>query len=136
MCLFISIVFSLFLLCFTQQALSLFTKEQAVIGYASRAMIFTFPFYWAYAINQVYIGGLRGMGRVLPPMVITFLSYCLFRVVWCRCLLPLHSSMDVIFASYTASWFLMLICLKLYYHQELRRYDGTTTPILVKKNAA
>jgi len=91
--------------------LRLFTEDAPVIAHATQAVRYILPFYLLYAVNQVLLGAIKGMGNTTWPMVCTMVCYCVFRVLWCRLLMPVHASMTVIYLSYDVSFLLMLLML-------------------------
>lgn len=88
--------------------LGLFTADAAIAWNGLQAIRCIFPFYFLYSINQIYIGGLRGLGKTGYPMLCALICYCIFRVAWCQALLPVFGDIRVIYFSYDASWVLML----------------------------
>ncbi len=107
----IGIGFSTVLILLSRQAAGLFTADEAVIANAVEAVQWTFPFYCLYAVNQIYIGCVRGLGRTIKVMLITLVGYCFFRVLWCILVLPLYFSMRTIYLSYDLSFMVMLVLL-------------------------
>ena len=103
--------FSLLLAAVSPWILWLFTGDQAILKEGQSAVMHIFPFYVLYAINQVYIGGLRGLGHTGCPMVCSMICYCFFRVAWCQMLLPFFWDMRVIYTSYDVSWIIMIVLL-------------------------
>lgn len=91
--------------------LRLFTSDPEIAQNGRQAIFCIFPFYFLYSINQVYMGGLKGLGRTGYPMLCCLICYCIFRVAWCRLLLPFIWDIRVIYFSYDASWILMIILL-------------------------
>ena len=91
--------------------LRLFTREPGILFNAREAVQFNLPFYVFYGMNQVYLGAIKGFGHTTWPMVCTLLCYAVFRVVWCRALIPVYASMRVVYLSYDLSFFLMLALL-------------------------
>ncbi len=53
-------------------------------------------------------------------MLCTLLCYSVFRVLWCRLLIPLFPTMRVVYLSYDVSFFLMLAMLLPFYTRKLR----------------
>lgn len=102
-------VFAVLLLAAEPLILPFFTADRAVLQNAGTAIRYIFPFYCIYAVNQVYIGVLRGMGHTFSQMVVTVLCYCVFRIAWCGLLLPLWHDMRVIYLSYILSWVIMIV---------------------------
>ena len=91
--------------------LKLFTADPEILANGRQAILCIFPFYFLYAINQVYIGGLKGLGKTGFPMLCSLICYCIFRVVWCRILLLFFWDIRVIYFSYDVSWVIMIALL-------------------------
>lgn len=87
---------------------ALFTDDPAVAANALDAVYYTFPFYWLYGVNQIYIGAIRGLGNTLYPMMTALTAYCLFRVAWCWGwdMIGIHS-MHIVYSAYSVSFFVM-----------------------------
>lgn len=100
--------------------LSWFTKDPGIRACGQEAIFCVFPWYFLYAVDQVYIGGLKGLGHTEYPMICSILCYCLFRVVWCRALFLVWWDMRVVYSSYNVSLALMLALLILQYNKSYR----------------
>ena len=98
-----------------------FTGDPATLSNALAAVYWTFPFYFLYSLNQVYIGGLKGLGETGIPMASALFAYALFRVLWCQALLPYWYDMAVIYNAYNVSFLVSLSILIPAYH---RVYHG------------
>lgn len=109
--------FSLLLMVFSGHILLCFTKDPGILFYGQEAIFSIFPWYFLYAVDQVYIGGLKGLGKTGYPMVCSMICYCLFRVAWCRLLLPVWWDMRVVYHCYNVSLFLMCLLLAVRYRQ-------------------
>lgn len=112
-----AVVASVFTVILCNPLLSLFTTDAEILNVGREAVYWILPFYFLYAINQVYISCLRGTGHTFCPMLITLICYSVFRVVWCSLLLPHIGSMIVIYTSYTVSWVLMFGLLLFAWHK-------------------
>ena len=70
--------------------------------------------YFLCGLMDVFCGVMRGMGAAVVPMVVSILGACAFRIFWIYAVLPLHSTLDMLYVSYPASWVLTgsihLIC--------------------------
>ncbi len=121
MCL-IMIPLSIVLMWTAPYSLRLFTNQQGILDNALEAALLTFPVYIIYAINQVYLGAIKGLGDTAWPMVCTLLCYSLFRVIWCHLLIPFFPTMRVVYLSYDISFFLMLFLLLPRYRKMLRQH--------------
>ncbi len=91
--------------------LRLFTAEPGILRNAREAVQFNLPVYVVYAMNQVWLGTIKGFGKTLWPMFCTLLCYSVFRVLWCSLLIPVFQTMRVVYLSYDASFFLMMALL-------------------------
>ena len=101
--------------------LRLFTRDGMDIYFAREAILFNLPVYVVYALNQVYLGAIKGLGDTTYPMICTLLCYSVFRVAWCAVLIPIIESMRVVYLSYDVSFFLMSAMLIPMYRRMLRR---------------
>lgn len=98
--------------CSAPMLIALFTDDPAVTQNALDAVYDTFPFYWMYGVNQVYIGAMRGLGDTLYPMLTALAAYCIFRVAWCWGwdIAGIHS-MHIVYSAYSVSFFVMGVLL-------------------------
>lgn len=117
--------FSLFLMACSKYILLCFTKDAGILYYGQQAILCIFPWYFLYAVDQVYIGGLKGLGRTGYPMFCSMICYCLFRVAWCRFLLPIWWDMRVVYHCYNVSLLLMLLMLAVRYYRIYGRMSGS-----------
>lgn len=101
--------------------LQLFTREPGILFNAREAVQFNLPFYVIYAMNQVYLGAIKGFGKTGWPMLCTLLCYAVFRVVWCMLMIPWLQTMRMVYCSYDLSFFLMLAMLLPAYRRILSR---------------
>ena len=107
-----SLIFIIILNIFAPYILRLFTNDAAVIKVGLESIRIVFPSYVLYAMNQIYIGSLRGIEKTFEPMLISLFAHCIFRVIWCFVLLQYFHDMKVIYSSYSVSIVLMFV---LYY---------------------
>lgn len=106
-----SVTMAIILIICSEPVLRFFTNDQAVIQNGQQAIYSVLPFYFLYGINQVYIGGIRGLNDTAYPMITSLISYCIFRVVFCRLILPIWHDMRVIYWAYDLSWIIMIALL-------------------------
>jgi len=57
---------------------------------------------------DVMVGGLRGLGASVFPMIVSLLGACAFRVVWVFTVFAAHRSLEVLYMSYPVSWAITL----------------------------
>ena len=104
-----SLTFIIILNIFAPYILKLFTNDAAVIKVGLESIRIVFPSYVLYAMNQIYIGSLRGIEKTFEPMLISLFAHCIFRVIWCFVLLQYFHDMKVIYSSYSVSIVLMFV---------------------------
>lgn len=104
-----SLIFIIILNIFAPYILKLFTNDVAVIKVGLESIRIVFPSYVLYAMNQIYIGSLRGIEKTFEPMLISLFAHCIFRVIWCFVLLQYFHNMKVIYSSYSVSIVLMFV---------------------------
>ncbi len=109
---------SLLLMYFSYPLLRLFTPDEGIVFNAHEAVMYTFPVYALYAVNQIFLGAIKGMGNTIYPMACTLVCYALFR---CRLMLPFFPSMHIVYLSYDISFALMLAMLLPVYLMKLAR---------------
>ena len=103
--------------------LRLFSREPGILQNAREAVQWNLPFYVVYAMNQVWLGAIKGLGKTTYPMLCTLLCYALFRVIWCALLIPVLKNMYVVYLSYDVSFFLMAALLLPMYRRCLARAE-------------
>ena len=58
---------------------------------------------------DLFPGALRGMGYSTVPMILSVVGSVGTRLVWIYGVFPKHRSLDVLFISYPASWFITIV---------------------------
>lgn len=111
---------SLFLVAGSKYILLCFTKDAGVLACGQEAIRCVLPWYFLYAADQVYIGGLKGLGCVEYPTACSVICYCLFRITWCQVLFHFWWDMRVVYSSYNVSLALMLVLLAVRYYSVFR----------------
>ena len=116
--------FSFILLALSPLLLTFFTSDTGILFNAHEAVLLTFPVYIIYSLNQIWLGAIKGLGNTWYPMVCTLLCYSLFRVIWCRVLIPYYPTMRIVYLSYDVSFFLMMFLLIPVYHYLIKKYSN------------
>ena len=97
---------------FDKQLLSLYIpKSPEAIAYASVRLKYMCLPYFVCGMMNVATGVLRGMGSSTPPMVITILGICVFRIGWIYSIfqIPQFHTPEALYISYLVSWVLTFI---------------------------
>ncbi len=79
-------------------------ERPAVLPLSIRYMKILAPFFVFYALGEALSGAIQGLGDTLRPMLVTFISICLLRILAIWFVLPVFSNMDCIVWIYAASW--------------------------------
>ena len=98
-------VTSVLLLSFARSVLSIFGGDAQTIEYGVLCLHSLAPFYPLLAVIHSLAGAVRGSGKTLPPMLIILFSLCAFRIFWIQCIAPLFGSIQGVFMTYSASFF-------------------------------
>lgn len=105
------------LMIFAPQLTSLFNQEPEVIRFGAMFIRMISPFYLAFAINQVYLGALRGAGDTRSAMYITLGSFVVFRQIYLFIAYRLGGGITAIALGYPAGWVLCSTILLFYYYR-------------------
>lgn len=105
--------------------LRLYSRNPEVIGYGILRMAFICIPYCLCGMMDVMVGGLRGMGYSVMPMIVSLTGACLFRVVWIYTVFAQNRSLECLYVSYPISWALTflvhLLCFAVVYGRLLKQ---------------
>ncbi|MCQ2554649.1 MAG: MATE family efflux transporter [Clostridia bacterium] len=96
---------------FGETLLSFYTNTPETIAYGMiRVTYVCLPYLldgWMDAVSALT----RGLGFSLPPMIITMVGVCLFRVLWLSTVfqIPKFHTLECIYLSYTTSWIITTV---------------------------
>ena len=96
----------------------LFTTDENVVRIGVDMMHFLLPSYFMYVVIGILSGALRGVGRVLVPMLLTCGGVCLIRIVWMFGVFPGHPGINTIMLSYPVSWGITAVLFIIYYFRK------------------
>lgn len=106
--------------------LKIFSQDENVLYYGVYMMRILVPGYVFLAVTQILAGVLRGAGIASVPMYIMVGCWCLFRMAWIICMIPIVNDIIIVFLGYTLSWIISAFIILWYYkkvdwmHHELR----------------
>lgn len=109
-----TVVTGVLLLTFAKPIISIFTSDTEVIAYGVLVTKYFCPFYFFLGIMHSLAGTVRGTGRTIPPMVITLLALCVFRVIWVQFVVPGFETIRGIYVVYPLSWFIGAVMMIVY----------------------
>ena len=95
---------------FGNQILSLYSTDARVIEYGIGRMAVICTFYCLCGMMDVMVGGLRGIGYSVLPMIVSLIGACGFRLVWLATIfkVPEFHTISVVYWSYPISWIMTL----------------------------
>ena len=118
----LSILTSVFVVCFGRPLLSIFTDDPAVIEIGYKNMMCTIaPAYITYNLVEVITGALRGMGDSVKPLAISVFSICLLRIVWMFTVVPATGSLRILVLCFPISWLTTSIAFVIYYRKKMQK---------------
>jgi len=89
---------------FRPSIMSLYSSSSAVLGYAILRFNIMVPTYIIGGFMDATTCTLRGLGYSLPPMIVTIMGVCVFRVAWISLVFSEIRSLESIYISYPISW--------------------------------
>lgn len=91
------------------ELLKIYTSDAAVIQCGMEILLYTTVTYFLCGLMDLFPGALRGMGFSTVPMVLSVIGTVGARIAWILLVFPQHRSLDILFISYPASWFITII---------------------------
>lgn len=104
--------------------LKLYSTDPEVIAYGILRMGYICVPYFLCGMMDVMVGGLRGIGYSIMPMLVSLTGACLFRVIWIYTVFHQVRTLPCLYMSYSISWALTfsvhLICFIIVYRRLLK----------------
>ena len=105
--------------------LKLYSTDPEVIAYGILRMGYICVPYFLCGMMDVMVGGLRGIGYSIMPMLVSLTGACLFRVIWIYTVFHQVRTLPCLYISYPISWALTfsvhLICFIVVYRKLLKK---------------
>lgn len=104
--------------------LGFYSKEKEVIDYGVTRILWICVPYLLCGQMEVIVGGLRGLGVAIRPMIISLVGACLFRIIWIATVFNVIKELPVLYVSYPISWIIttsaQIVCLIYVYKKSVR----------------
>ena len=96
---------------FGKPLLSIYSSSAEVIQVGMLRLQVICAFYALCGIMEVFVGGLRGIGYSVMPMLVSLVGACGLRLVWIATIfqIPKFHSMGTIYTSYPITWLITLL---------------------------
>ena len=98
------VLFGILALVFGNQLLQIYDKNPDVIEIGIRRMTIICLTYFLCGIMDVLVGGLRGLGYSIVPMIVSIMGVCGFRLVWIFTVFESNHTLETLYMSYPISW--------------------------------
>ena len=89
---------------FSEPLIGIYCTEPHVIEIGMRRLAIIGASYFICGMMDVMVGGLRGMGNSLVPMIISIVGVCVFRVGWVYTAFAADRTLPTLYVSYPISW--------------------------------
>ena len=86
------------------QLAGIYTGDEEVIRVAGQRMMVILPFYFVCGVVEVLVGCMRGMNYSVMPTVASFVSVCVYRIVWVFVFFKAYREPRSLWLSYPISW--------------------------------
>lgn len=89
---------------FGTQLLGVYSSDPTVIQYGLYRLRIIASTYLVCGMMDVMVGGLRGMGCSIVPMVVSLTGACALRIVWIYTVFAMNRTLQILYISYPVSW--------------------------------
>lgn len=101
--------------------IGLFVTDPEVVAFGVWQLRTVVPLYVVYAVNQIAIGAMRGLGKTLVPMLISLVCMCGLRIGWIVGMTAHFPTPAVIYGSYPLTWLVTLVALTVYQKKSIQK---------------
>lgn len=86
--------------------LGIYINGEEALEYGMLRLTIVGSTYFLCGIADVIVGGLRGLGYSIVPMLVSILGICAFRLLWIYTAFKVNHNLEVLYVSYPLSWLL------------------------------
>ena len=84
--------------------LRIYNNDPQVIHYGMIRLSYVCLPYFLCGLMDTMVGGIRGLGVSVLPMIVSLVGACGLRIVWIYTIFQWNRSLDVLFLSYPITW--------------------------------
>lgn len=117
----VGLLFGFLAFLFGEQLLSIFTDSREVIEAGMVRLSIICTTYFFCGLMEVGCGVMRGFGKSLPPMIVSLIGSCLFRIVWIYSVFAIFPTPVILYISYPLSWGLTALTHFIFCHHTYRK---------------
>ena len=103
--------------------LRLYTDEPEVIKYGVERLGVVSATYFICGIMDTMVGGLRGMGYSITPMIVSLTAVCILRMIWIATIFQSIHTPVILYLSYPVSWTIAAIGHYVNYLYAMKKLD-------------
>lgn len=89
---------------FGKQLLGVYSSDPKVVRYGIYRIRIIGTTYWICGLMDCMVGGLRGIGYSVMPMIVSLTGACAFRVIWIYTIFAMNHTLQTLYISYPVSW--------------------------------
>ncbi len=86
------------------QLLSIYSSDPQVIEYGLLRLSIVCAPYFLCGLMDVMVGGLRGLGYSVVPMIVSLTGACALRVLWIYTVFAIDRELQILYLSYPVTW--------------------------------
>ncbi|MBO7146983.1 MAG: MATE family efflux transporter [Lentisphaeria bacterium] len=124
---FTTIFLSVLLFLFARPMLELFNSDPEVIEWGILRFKICVPVLFICALQETFIGALRGFGYSIMPTVIMLFGICVLRMIWIFTIFRAVPTMQNLLLTYPVSWMFTMLASGIYLFFVLRKYPKENT---------
>lgn len=118
----IGLVFGLSTYFFSDTLLKLYLPDNLeAIAFGRTRLLYVAAPYFLCGTMEVMVGGQRGMGMSIIPMVNSLLGSCALRIVWIATVFAANHTLFMLYISYPISWFVTTAAHSVFYFIKLSK---------------
>ncbi len=84
--------------------LRFYTDNEEVVRYGLIRLSICSRFHLLAGLMDCIVGGLRGLGSSILPMIVSLTGACVFRIIWISTIFQQNHTLETLYASYPISW--------------------------------
>ncbi len=111
------------------QLLRIYNDDPHVISYGMIRIFYICVPYFLCGIMDTFVGGIRGMGVSVIPMITSLIGACGLRILWIYTVFQWNRTLPVLFLSYPVTWLITalahMICCIIIYRRTVKHAAAT-----------
>lgn len=89
---------------FSHQLLGIYSSDIEVIKVGANRMIFVGGMYVLCGVNEIFVAGIRSLGRSVVPMITSIFGICGIRILYVMTIYKMFNTIGSVYAAYPISW--------------------------------